>query len=560
MKKWIGTGKGIRPRVIVFVTLVNFILWLYPFTFSVRNILVGAPQIPILLLPLGLFLLHSDVRKSKRISIWDSILALSYLGLNTLASLTWGGRATELFANSEDAGPLLVKLLGADSGNFIVALFRPINASFIIIWFICVVIAVWELISARLAAKQAKILAETEQEHSDATRNHPKTKGEHSKVARDFSNPTRDLAETEQEHSGHVLDGRFVWFRHAAIPMTVLILVVVLSMTLFFRYDKAPALADRGQIWAFGDAYPLAEYENALRLVPYISDATAVSASNMQVHALAEDGTVWTFGGELKIEPRKVPILSDIIELQTYNDTVYALRRDGVLYAWGDNYHGDLGDGTLLDRDTPVTVSAITGVEHVWAGDDVAFALTSDGKLWGWGWNAYGQVSTESDEESVTEPVLQVGIEKVKAVVAPSSVPYALTEDGKIYRWTRTDWGDESDGKPKLLTGIPPMVSLFGGTEVRFIFAIDEDGQLWAWEDNMANEEPLLVEGLPKIAAVATADSNLYALAQDGSVWQFFDDGSKEGSKARMPEKITGLSDIVSIACSASGLYAVQGA
>ncbi|HLM46115.1 MAG TPA: hypothetical protein VK458_19750, partial [Myxococcaceae bacterium] len=34
-----------------------------------------------------------------------------------------------------------------------------------------------------------------------------------------------------------------------------------------------------------------------------------------------------------------------------------ALKQDGTVWTWGDNYYGQLGDGTLTDRYSPVMVS-----------------------------------------------------------------------------------------------------------------------------------------------------------------------------------------------------------
>ena len=36
-----------------------------------------------------------------------------------------------------------------------------------------------------------------------------------------------------------------------------------------------------------------------------------------------------------------------------------ALKSDGTVWAWGDNNHGELGDGTTATRTTPVQVSGI---------------------------------------------------------------------------------------------------------------------------------------------------------------------------------------------------------
>jgi hypothetical protein len=40
----------------------------------------------------------------------------------------------------------------------------------------------------------------------------------------------------------------------------------------------------------------------------------------------------------------------------------------GQVWAWGDNHHGQLGDGTFNDRPTPVEVSGLSDVQAIAAG------------------------------------------------------------------------------------------------------------------------------------------------------------------------------------------------
>ena len=61
----------------------------------------------------------------------------------------------------------------------------------------------------------------------------------------------------------------------------------------------------------------------------------------------------------------------------------YSLALKGTdLYAWGENEHGKLGDGTKIDRPTPVKVGE--GFTHVAAGDDISLAIKG-GELYQWG-------------------------------------------------------------------------------------------------------------------------------------------------------------------------------
>ncbi|MGV9982415.1 hypothetical protein ACWDUH_32660 [Micromonospora wenchangensis] len=74
-----------------------------------------------------------------------------------------------------------------------------------------------------------------------------------------------------------------------------------------------------------------------------------------------------------------------------------ALRSDGTVVAWGGNYAGQLGDGTTVDRTTPVRVCAVgqgapctrflTGVIAIAAGSNHNLALLRDHTVVAWGEN-----------------------------------------------------------------------------------------------------------------------------------------------------------------------------
>src|SRR5262249_32312897 len=54
---------------------------------------------------------------------------------------------------------------------------------------------------------------------------------------------------------------------------------------------------------------------------------------------------------------------------------------------WGENLVGALGDGTKVDRYTPVEVIGLSNVTALSTGLDESYALHSDGSVDSWGWN-----------------------------------------------------------------------------------------------------------------------------------------------------------------------------
>jgi alpha-tubulin suppressor-like RCC1 family protein len=89
--------------------------------------------------------------------------------------------------------------------------------------------------------------------------------------------------------------------------------------------------------------------------------------------------------------------------------------RDGRVRAWGDNFSGQLGNGTNIDSTTPVEVQALTGVKTVAAGLGHSLALGGDGTVWSWGDNASGQLGNGTTADS-TIPVQVQGLRGVTAI------------------------------------------------------------------------------------------------------------------------------------------------
>jgi alpha-tubulin suppressor-like RCC1 family protein len=74
---------------------------------------------------------------------------------------------------------------------------------------------------------------------------------------------------------------------------------------------------------------------------------------------------------------------------------------------WGDNAFGQLGNGSNVDRSTPVAVVGLTGVKAVTAGGSYSCAVLTDGTMRCWGANTDGQLGNGTTVASnVPSPVL----------------------------------------------------------------------------------------------------------------------------------------------------------
>ena len=118
---------------------------------------------------------------------------------------------------------------------------------------------------------------------------------------------------------------------------------------------------------------------------------------------------------------------------------------NGTLWAWGENFLGELGDGTTLNRSSPVQVGTDSDWESISAGTNHIVALKSNGTLWAWGYNYQGQLG-DGTTANKTSPV-QVGVDADwSAITAGSYYTIALKSNGTLWAWGFNDKGQLGDG------------------------------------------------------------------------------------------------------------------
>jgi alpha-tubulin suppressor-like RCC1 family protein len=101
-----------------------------------------------------------------------------------------------------------------------------------------------------------------------------------------------------------------------------------------------------------------------------------------------------------------------------YNHSA-ALKTDGVLYLWGSNTCGQLGDGTVTPKNTPMELG--TGWKTVMVGNNFTAGIKTDGSLWMWGVNSNGQLGNGTNIDCHTPAKVLLPLAERSAASVSSS-------------------------------------------------------------------------------------------------------------------------------------------
>ena len=222
------------------------------------------------------------------------------------------------------------------------------------------------------------------------------------------------------------------------------------------------------------------------------TSAVSVAAGFLHSCALMANGTVLCWGGERSgsqgtgVErgsrtPTRVLGIDGLTEastavsVSTQEHSTCALMVSGAIQCWGENLFGQLGDGTKIDRWSPVAVSGIDGARpsstavSVSVGPLHACAVMVDKSVKCWGYNGDGAFGNGTTTNS-SIPVLASGITSrsgtTTAISVSAGVSYtcAVMAVGTAQCWGFNSQGSLGNGKfSKSL--VPVSVSGITGAE-----------------------------------------------------------------------------------------------
>ncbi|MDA3862304.1 MAG: hypothetical protein PF689_00380 [Deltaproteobacteria bacterium] len=261
-------------------------------------------------------------------------------------------------------------------------------------------------------------------------------------------------------------------------------------------------LLTTGKIYCKGmiNDYTFVEQNGPLATVVGADNAVDLDLGDYYGCFTKPDGTAWCWGynyyGQLgdgsytdQPTPVQVDFLTSVASISAGGGHTCAAKSDGTAGCWGNNEFGQLGDNSgTMDQTTPVQVNSLTSVASISAGDGHTCAAESDGTAWCWGDNYYGQLGDGSGTMYQLFPVKVDSLTSVASISVGWGHTCAAKSDGTAWCWGYNEYGQLGDGS---YTDQPTPVWVYLDSVASSISAgdghtcaINPDGTVWCWGYN----------------------------------------------------------------------------
>ncbi len=224
---------------------------------------------------------------------------------------------------------------------------------------------------------------------------------------------------------------------------------------------------------------------------------------------------------------------------------------DGRVACWGENFDGQIGDGTTSDRSVATYVPGLTGVQSVAVSQDNTCVVLTNGRVKCWGDGTYGQLGDNNATNDSLSPVNVCAVdgcvngllEGVTQISLGNGFACALLSGGTVACWgfnmvnqlgiTGLTWINY----PQIVTGLTGVTSITSGSQ--HTCAIINDGTVKCWgagawgqlgNGGNTNSTPVTANagGLTGVTAIAATRNATCAIVSDSTVRCWGGDSANE--------------------------------
>ncbi len=155
-------------------------------------------------------------------------------------------------------------------------------------------------------------------------------------------------------------------------------------------------------------------------------------------------------------------VKNDVVAVAASRNHTCAVTNAGRVKCWGNNEHGQLGNGSMVNSNIPVDVIGLTDAKAITAGWGHVCALTAGGGVKCWGYNANGELGNGKNADSSSPVDVQGLASGIVAIDAGDDHTCAVTNSNRLKCWGKNAFGQLGDWT-KINRSVPVESPFFGG-------------------------------------------------------------------------------------------------
>lgn len=313
--------------------------------------------------------------------------------------------------------------------------------------------------------------------------------------------------------------------------------------------DSHGQLGQRGQVKRRTSptlVFPEYNWIDVFQGVEYNNESDTVAV------AVRSDGTLWSWGsnnyGSLGLKyDANFEKHSSPIQIGTDTDWSFTFfnegighsqsghgcgagKNNGTFWQWGYNGHGQLGNGTTSNTNSPVQMLGTGWTNKISKGYQSCAAIKNDDTLWSWGFNSsHGQLGINNTQPQ-SSPIQIGSSANWSKVTCGGHHTLALNSSNQLYAWGHNPYGQVGNiltvdiSSPIQIPGV--WTDIAAG--MQFSIGVKSGGTLWSWGHNQVGNlgqnnttnysSPMQIGALTTWTNVWASGRYFFARKSDGSV------------------------------------------
>lgn len=270
----------------------------------------------------------------------------------------------------------------------------------------------------------------------------------------------------------------------------------------------------------------------------------------------------WSEWTSVEVQVQEEKGIKNIV---TGSKTLYAILKNGKVMAYGDNTHGQYGNGSMSPNTELAPITGVSNCFNLASSSGHTIFLGFDRKVKAAGKNSFGELGLGNKTDARSFGGIW-GLDKVKQVVCGEGFSAALTYEGDVYTWGNNDYKQLAHSDklrtvemPKKINSITNVKQIAIGHN--HVLCLQHDGLVLSWGENNCGElglgfkskvSEIVQSELKDIKYVCAGNEHSFAITTKGRVLAFGSNKKNElgmiGEKeVHFPNEILSLKKIVKI-------------